>query len=133
MSLEGKKILIVDDNPDAREALEVVLQANGAECVMAEDGEQGVSKAKSELPDLIILDVQMPRKDGFQAFTELRGDGATKAIPVIMLTGVGMRLGIGFGKSEMGEFLGSEPEGYIEKPMAPPDILAAVEKVLGGD
>jgi len=133
MGIEGKKALIVDDTADVRETIKVLLEAHDMATVAAEDGVQGLEKAGSENPDVIVLDVQMPNKDGFETFTELRKNDATKSIPVIMLTGVGERLGIGFSAREMKEFLGSEPDAYLEKPIDPEEIVRTVCRVLGED
>ena len=131
MGIDGKKLLIVDDSEDTRETFKVLLGAHGMEVVGAEDGEVGLARALSEKPDIIVLDVQMPKKDGFQTFSELRADDATKSIPIVMLTGVEERLGIGFGVREMGDFLGNEPEAYLEKPAEPQEIIETVCRVLG--
>ena len=127
----AKKILIVDDQLDAVEFVKAVLEADDRELISAKDGVIGVEKAKSELPDLIILDVQMPRKDGFEAFYDLRADKATAKIPVIMLTGVSARTGIKFSQKDMGEFLGEEPEAFIDKPIDPDTLQDTVAKLLG--
>jgi len=132
MGIEGKTVLVVDDTEDVREAVKMILDAHDMRTEGAVDGEDGLAKAASLMPDLIILDVQMPKKDGFQTFTELRANEATRSIPVIMITGVGERLGIGFSAREMGEFLGDEPEAYLEKPISPEEIVATVTEVLSG-
>ena len=129
---DPKKVLIADDEADVRAFVEAVLEVDGYQFVTAADGEAALKAARAEAPDLVVLDVQMPKKDGFQVFSELRRGGETRSIPVIMLTGVGERLGIGFGSREMGEYLGSEPEGYIEKPIDPDLLRSTVSKVLGG-
>jgi len=131
MTLEGKTVLVVDDNEDARDTVVLILEASGCQCVTAVDGEDGLAKVRSEKPDLVILDVQMPKKDGFQVFSELRADEATRSIPVIILTGVGERTGIGFSSREMGDYLGSEPEAYVEKPIEPGHLADTVRKILG--
>lgn len=132
MTAEKKKVLIVDDEPDVREFVQAVLEDHGYEFVTAADGEEGLAKAKSEAPDLAILDVQMPKKDGFRLFTDLRGDDATKSMPVIMLTGIGGRLGMKFGADDMGEYLGAKPEAYIEKPIDPEKLVETVKELIGG-
>ena len=131
MGDEVKKVLVVDDEPDSREYVQAVLEEDGFEFVTAGDGVAGIEKAKAEMPDLIILDVQMPKKDGFETFRELRSDDATKAIPVIMLTGVRERTGLGFDVAEMEEFLGSEPEAYVEKPLEPEKLREHACKLTG--
>ena len=132
MTAEGKKVLIVDDEPDVLEFVKVVLEGRGYEFVTAADGEEALTKAKAESPDLAILDVQMPKKDGFHLFAELRGDDATKAMPVIMLTGIAGLTGIKFSAEDMGDYLGSEPEAYIEKPIDPEKLSETVDRLLTG-
>lgn len=131
MGLEGKKVLVVDDEADMREFIMAVLEDDGCEFITAENGDDGIAKARSESPDLVILDVQMPVKDGFQTLTELRADEATASIPVIMLTGITERTGLKFDAASIGEFHGCEPDAYLEKPIAPDSLRETVTKVMG--
>jgi two-component system alkaline phosphatase synthesis response regulator PhoP len=124
------KILVVDDQQDCVDFVKAILGSDEREVISARDGVIGLEKARSEEPNLIVLDVQMPRKDGFEMFHDLRTDKKTAEIPVIMLTGVSGRTGIKFSKKDMGEFLGSEPEAYIEKPIDPDALEEAVDKIL---
>jgi len=81
-----KKILVVDDSPTERYALSEVLQKNGFEVITAENGEEGIAMSKSELPDLILMDVVMPGMNGYQATRTISRDEATRSIPVIICT-----------------------------------------------
>ncbi|GAB4060740.1 response regulator [Uliginosibacterium sediminicola] len=81
-----KKILVVDDSPTERFALTEFLSHNGFTVVTAENGEEGVAKAKSEQPDLILMDVVMPGINGYQATRTISRDEQTRSIPVIMTT-----------------------------------------------
>ncbi|MCK4283789.1 MAG: response regulator [Candidatus Brocadiae bacterium] len=128
-----RRILVIDDEEDSREFVVAVLEEEGVEILTARDGESGLKLALEEQPDLIILDVQMPNKDGFTVFTELKQEEATKAIPVIMLTGMAETSGIRFSKSIMGDFIGVEPRAYVEKPVNPETLTATVEEILGGE
>jgi len=112
-----RTILIADDEPDIHEFLQAAIEREGLQFVNAVDGEEALAKAHSETPDLIILDVQMPKRDGFSVFAELQKSEATRDIPVIMLTGVGERTGVKFKSEDMGSFLGKEPAAYIDKPV----------------
>ncbi len=85
----------------------------------------------SFMPDLVILDVQMPGKGGFDVFAEMKQDEASADIPVIMLTGVAEKTGMAFSSQEMGDFLGREPDAYIEKPVDPATLQQTVSRVLG--
>lgn len=80
------KILIVDDSPTERFALNELLSSKGFYVVIAENGEEGIAKAKAELPDLILMDVVMPGLNGYQATRTISRDEATSHIPVIMCT-----------------------------------------------
>jgi DNA-binding response OmpR family regulator len=80
------KILIVDDEPDLTETLTVMLVNRGFVVLIASDGNDGLIKAKDEQPDIIILDLMMPKMDGFEMIKRLKSDEATNAIPVIILT-----------------------------------------------
>jgi len=129
---DGKTVLIVDDEPDAIEIVETMLsEIAGVAVISATDGDSGLAKVRESKPDLVILDVQMPGKSGFDVFTELRQDDATKDLPVIMLTGVAEKTGLRFSADDMAEFLGKEPEAYIEKPVDPATLQATVSRVLG--
>lgn len=82
----SKKILMVEDEPDIREAVRASLKSRGYLVVLAADGEEGLRKVKSEKPDLVLLDIVMPRLDGWQVLKAIRNDEATRALPVVMLT-----------------------------------------------
>jgi len=127
------KALVVDDESDAREFVRAILESEDWEVFEAADGKSGLKKAQELKPDLIVLDVQMPEKDGFSVFGDLAGDPETKDIKVIMLTGVGKKYGIGFSAESMGDYIGKEPEAYVEKPIEPEAFKRVVQKVVGKD
>ena len=127
----GRRILVVDDEPDAVEFVKAVLAEAGYEIISASNGVEGLQKARDGEPDLVILDVQMPEKDGFATFDDMRKDPALKAIPVVMLTGVGERTGLKFSAADMGDYFGEQPDAYIEKPIDPQLLVEAVQKALG--
>jgi DNA-binding response OmpR family regulator len=85
-TIMGKKILIVDDSPTARELIAGTLQGKGYHTMMAENGEEALHKAASEHPDLILLDVVMPGQNGFQVCRQLKTEDATKDIKIILVT-----------------------------------------------
>jgi len=118
----GKKILIVDDELKIRELLEARLSSEGYEVTQAKDGEEAVLMAKKYLPDLILMDVMMPKMDGAEAVTELSGDSSTKDIPVIFLTSM-------ITKEEetnqaFGIHLDAKKHRFIAKPFDTPSLLA---------
>lgn len=125
------RALIVDDEADAREFVRAILESEDWEVEEAEDGEAGLAKAGELKPDLIVLDVQMPKKDGFAVFGELVKNPDTTDAKVIMLTGVGEKMGIGFSGDDMSEYLGKEPDAYVEKPIEPEAFKRIVQKVAG--
>jgi len=123
------KVLVIDDDEDATAYITAILEGEHA-VLSARDGEAGLKRALSERPDLIILDVQMPGKDGFTTFAELREHETTRDIPVVMVTGVGRKTGIKFSKTDMGDLLGVEPEAYVEKPVDPDLLRETVTSIL---
>ena len=120
---EKKKILIVDDEEDIVRALTIRLQSNGYEVVQAFQGEQAVLLAHKENPDLILLDIKMPGRDGFCAAEGLRQSELTRSIPVIFLTGSPDR-----NAEERAAVLGARY--YIKKPYDAEELLDAVRKAL---
>lgn len=125
-----KRALVVDDESDARDFARAILEAEGWEVSEAEDGTTGIQQATSLKPELIILDVQMPHKSGFDVFTELSKNPQMKDTRVIMLTGVAEKTGIKFSGPDMAAFIGKEPDAYIEKPIDPESFKRIVKKVF---
>jgi two-component system alkaline phosphatase synthesis response regulator PhoP len=123
-----RKILVVDDEPDLVDMLKMALQGAGYDVVTAGDGQQGVDLARSAKPDAIVLDIMMPRKDGFQACRELKEDPGTAGIPVIILTAVGSRLTDMKAAKSLGLQLDSED--YIDKPVDTAVLLQRVARQL---
>ena len=127
MTDKQAKILLVDDDPDLVEATSIVLKTK-YEVITATEGEEGIRKAKEENPDLIILDVIMPVKDGFTAAEQLKKDPQLSEIPIIMLTSYAERKGETNIPASKGMML--EAEDYIEKPVKPDELLKRVEELL---
>lgn len=131
MSQEArKKILVVDDEADAVEFARTVLEEAGYEVATASDGIEGLEKTQEEKPDLVILDVDMPEKDGFAVFAEIRKDPELKSVKVVMLTGIGERTGLDFSADYVKRYYGDEPDAYLEKPVDPVLLQEAVAKLL---
>ncbi len=120
-----KKILVCDDEPYILMALSDAVEMEGYECVTAVNGKEAVEKARDERPDLILLDVMMPYKDGFEVCKELKEDELTRDIPVIMLTAKSQQLDIQKGK-EVGA------DDYITKPFKPSTLRKKFNEVLEG-
>ena len=122
------KILLVDDDKDFVEATKLVLESKPYKIVVAYDGDEGLAKARQEKPDLIILDVIMPVKDGFSAAEQLKKDTELSKIPVLMLTSFSEKVG----ETSLGvsQGLTLDAEDYVDKPVSPDDLLKRVEKLL---
>ena len=122
------KILLIDDDKDFVEATKLVLESKPYEVITAYNGSEGLKQAKTEKPDLIILDVIMPVKDGFNAAEELKKDPELNKVPVIMLTSFAERRGET--SLSVSQGLTLDTEDYIDKPVAPEELLKRVEKLL---
>ncbi len=131
MSGQPRKVLVVDDDQSAVAFVRGALEPEKYEVMGASDGLAGLSRARQELPDLIILDVYMPRQPGFYTLRDLRADPKSKNIPVIMLTGVSKRLGISFSTQDLYDFMGIEPDAYLEKPVDPMFLRRVTDRLLG--
>jgi CheY-like chemotaxis protein len=117
------KILLVEDNEMNRDMLSRRLTRKGFELVIAVDGQQGVDLARSENPDLILMDMSLPVKDGWTATKELKADDATKNIPVIALTAHAM-------SGDREQALGAGCDDYDTKPIELPRLLGKIETLL---
>ena len=122
------RILLVDDDEDFVEATKLVLESKPYEVITARNGDEGLAKAKSERPDLIILDIIMPVKDGFSAAEGLKKDPTLSEIPVLMLTSFSERQGET--SLSVSQGLTLDAEDYIDKPVSPEKLLSRVEKLL---
>ncbi len=118
-----KKILIADDRSEVVELVKVTLEGKGYQSIDASDGREALEKIKREKPDLVLLDIVMPKMDGFEVLSKLRKDPKTKDIPIIMLTAKGQKL-----DQEKGKELGAT--GYIIKPFSPSALLKRIEEIL---
>lgn len=88
-NMEKKRILVIEDDPSLQKVLQEFLTADGFEPIEAMDGEKGAELAKKDIPDLILLDIILPKKDGYEVLKELKEDQKTKNIPIILLTNLG--------------------------------------------
>ena len=122
----AKKVLIIDDEKDMRVYLEALFRKEGYETETAANGEEGLWLAEANRPDLITLDVLMPKKSGIKAYRGLRSSGTTKGIPIIVLTGL-TRLDDFFG--DLGDL--PKPESLVEKPIERDAFVKEVERLVG--
>ncbi len=118
------KVLVVDDSPTELHLLTKYLEAGGHQTLTAADGEEGLATARSELPDLILMDVVMPGLNGFQATRKISRDPATSGIPVVMITTKDQDT-----DREWGMRQGAR--AYLVKPVSETQLLSAVDEVLG--
>ncbi len=130
--MSKKKVLVVDDDPDVRLFNTTVVEENGFIPIEATNGEEGLKKLKEENPDLVILDVLMPRQSGIRLYRELKTDSAFKDVNVIMLSGIAQKTFLRSQKAltEFGGAAVPEPEVYLEKPVEPEELAAAIKKFL---
>jgi two-component system cell cycle response regulator DivK len=119
----GKTILIVEDEPRNLKLLRDLLQRFGYEILEATDGEQGVKSAGEKMPDLILMDIMMPKMDGLEATRIIKADIKTKHIPVIALTSYAM-------KGDREKTIEAGCDGYIAKPIDIKEVLKTIETYL---
>lgn len=125
---EGASILIADDDPDVRETLKFMLDDTSHNLDFARDGEEVMEKIREEPPDLLVLDLLMPKKNGFEVIKELEEDTSRPRIPILILTSVKEKASERRYELETG--LSLDVEDYIEKPVDPSDFTHRVEKIL---
>ena len=122
-SPEKALILIADDRPSSRELLRTVLERAGYRVLEAEDGERALAQARSGLPDLILLDLQMPELDGFGVLAELRADPRFRDLPIVALTASAMR-------GDREKILEAGFTDYLAKPASPETLRETVARLL---
>jgi CheY-like chemotaxis protein len=120
------KILLVEDNEMNRDMLSRRLQRKGYEVLLAVDGQQGVDICRAELPSLLLLDMSLPVKDGWQVARELKADSKVKHVPIIALTAHAMA-------DDRQRALLAGCDDYDTKPVDLPRLLAKIEKLLGAE
>lgn len=128
--MTGKKILIVDDDPDILDVVTMILESQDYQVVVAHDGVECLDKLGTENPDLMILDLLMPRMDGFAVYKNLQEPKWSKYhdMPILILTSVREEASRRRYELETGQELSAD--GYLEKPISPKVLLASVDKLL---
>ncbi len=119
-----KKVLIVDDEPNSVISLEFLMKREDFEVFVATDGEQALQQIAEHDPDLILLDIMLPKKNGFEVCQELRADPARAGTKVIMLTAKGR-------DTEIAKGLALGADAYMTKPFSTRDLVARVKTLLG--
>jgi len=117
------KILIVEDNENNRSLFRDILKFHGHEVTVASDGAEGVALARELMPDLILMDIQMPGMDGMSAGVILKGDPATRGLKIIALTSFAMQ-------GDEQKFLAAGFDGYLSKPISTRELPILVQKWL---
>ena len=130
MPMIGKKILVVDDDPDILDAISMILESRGYHLIFAHDGLECLDKLASEKPDLMILDLLMPKMDGFAVYRELQAPkwSEYRGMPILILSSVREEASRRRYELETGQTL--KPDEYVEKPVVPGVLLGRVEKLL---
>jgi CheY-like chemotaxis protein len=124
MSENQKKVLLVEDNEDNLVVYRTILEHVGFAVVEARDGEEGVARARSERPDIILMDISIPKLDGWAATEQLKADGDTAAIPIIALTAHAL-------EEDRIKAIRAGCDGYLAKPVEPRRVVEEVEKFIG--
>ena len=121
-----KRILVVEDQDDLRAIVRDLFEASGFEVIEAADGGEGVAKARSERPDLILMDIQMPVLDGYEAMQRIRAEPECARIPIVAISSFAMK-----GDEEKARASGCDE--YVTKPYSPVALLRLVRSRLGAE
>ena len=119
-----KKVLIADDEQNIVISLEFLLAREGFQVLVAQDGEEALAKARAEKPDLVLLDVMMPKMNGFDVCQALRADPELSAVRILMLTAKGR-------ETEISKGLGLGADAYMTKPFSTKELVVQVRALLG--
>lgn len=129
----AKHVLVIDDEIDIRIFFSTLLKSNGYKVSMAEDGEEGMQKIQADKPDLVALDIMMPKESGIKAYRKIKTDPKLKSIKVLVVSAMAKKTFL-HSQKMLDQFRSQEvpePEGYIEKPPEPEELLEEVERILG--
>ena len=119
-----KTVLLVEDNEDNLVVYRTILEHVGYNVIEARDGEEGVEAAKRELPDLILMDISIPKMDGWEATQRLKADAETRDIPIVALTAHAL-------EEDRQKAVQAGCDGYLAKPVEPRRVVQEVERFLG--
>jgi twitching motility two-component system response regulator PilH len=131
--MRRKKVLVVDDDPDVRLFSLAVLEEHGYLGLEAENGDEGLRLIRSEKPDLVVLDVMMPRQSGIQLYRELTTRPAYQHVKVLLMTGIARKTFLRSQQAltEFGQSPVPEPRFYLEKPVDADRLAAEIQKAIG--
>jgi CheY-like chemotaxis protein len=146
---EDKEVLIIDDSEENVAFMQEILQEMGLPSRVACNGKEGIQALREKRPDLVLLDVMMPRKSGLKVFQEMKRDPELEKIPIIIVTGLGEVTGVDietgredekesyrddvvrrFGASLRKQLAGLTPDGLVEKPIDPPELMGKIRELL---
>ena len=128
-----KKVLIVDDDVDVRKFVSKLVERAGYEHIEAKNGIEGMDREREDKPDLVILDVLMPKQSGIRLYRELKSSEILRDIPVIIYSGVAKRTALR-AQAAQTETSGAsvpDPDAYLEKPVTPDRLAATLKELLG--
>jgi CheY-like chemotaxis protein len=146
---DDREVLIVDDSEENVAYMQEILEEMGLSSRVATNGKEGIQALKDKRPDLVLLDVMMPRKSGLKVFQEMKRDPDLEKIPIVIVTGLGGATGVDletgredekegyeddvmrrFGTALRKQLAGLTPDGLIEKPIDPPELMAKIKELL---
>ena len=119
------KVLIADDEPNILISLEFLMKREGHQVLLARDGEEALALIRSERPALVLLDVMMPKKSGFEVCQAVRADDTLSGVRIVLLTAKGR-------DTDLAQGLGVGANAYVTKPFSTKDLAAKVRQMLGG-
>ncbi|GAB4216223.1 MAG: response regulator [Synechococcales cyanobacterium] len=119
------KVLVVEDSPPQREMIAGLLRDSGIDVMTAVDGEEGLATARAQMPNLVVLDIVMPRMNGYEVCRQLKQDPATQKIPIVMCSSKG---------EEFDRYWGIKngADAYIAKPFQPQELVGTIKQLLRG-
>ena len=120
----AKRILIADDEPNIVVSLEFLMKREGFDVIVAGDGEAALASMAAAPPDLVLLDIMLPKKNGFEVCQDIRADPQWQAVKVVMLTAKGR-------DTEVAKGLALGADAYVTKPFSTKDLVAQVRRLLG--
>lgn len=132
--MAGKHVLVIDDDPDVRESLRLMLEPLGYELTRCATGPEGRDAAASRPPDVILLDIMLSTvSEGFHVAYDFRRDERLAQVPIIMISSIGETMGMDYAKELGSEYLPAD--SFLSKPLQAATVIAAIEKVLarGGE
>jgi CheY-like chemotaxis protein len=146
---DDKEVLIVDDSEENVAFMQEILEEMGLPNRVARNGKEGMQALQEKRPDLVLLDIMMPRKSGVKVFQEMKRDPELEKIPIIIVTGLGEATGVDietgreedketyqddivrrFGAALRKQLAGLTPDGLVEKPIDPPQLIAKIKELL---